>query len=314
METKIKGLLEKYQPIGSRYVELQELLESPEIIADNRLYLKLNEEKTSLEEIYHFGEALKLAVEMEDEEEINALYSCLTGSMLPKGNKDVRSAMVEIRLENPDSIDFAKELLNLYAMLSKRLGYKLNLCEVEEKYISFTVNGKGAYSHFHLETGVHRSLGGKVGNSNVWVTVLPQMDDVSVVINDKDLRTDVFHSSGAGGQNINKVATAIRLTHLPTGIVVVCKEERSQLQNRNRAKEVLISRLYNFYKEKELSGRREERRSALNRSRTERVRIVDFERETVSDLRTNQTISLKQAYEGGLIDLITPLIIKEERR
>ncbi|MBO7156087.1 MAG: peptide chain release factor 1, partial [Clostridia bacterium] len=126
-----------------------------------------------------------------------------------------------------------------------------------------------------------------------------------------DIRTDIFHSSGAGGQNINKVATAVRLTHIPTGIVVVCKEERSQLQNRNRATAVLYSKLYAYYQENISSSRLKEKREKLSTARTARVRFYDFTALTASDLRTNVTIPLKEAYGTGLNTLINSVLVKE---
>ncbi|MBO7178156.1 MAG: PCRF domain-containing protein [Clostridia bacterium] len=314
MEQKIVGLLNRYEPISVRYVELADYLESPEIIADNRAYLKYAEEKNSLEDAYTFGEALKVAIELGDKEETEALYACLSQELLPKNERDERGAIVEMRAENPQSIPLMEELLGAYLAYSKKKGFTLNVCEKDEKFITLSVEGKGSYQRLKNETGVHHGVGGKIGNSNVWVSVIPIMDDVSVIIEDKDLRTDIFHSSGAGGQNINKVATAVRLTHLPSGIVVVCKEERSQLQNRKRAHVVLLSRLYEYYKEKELGQIKKERATAYQKSRTERARIYDFEREQITDLRIGQTLPLKSWAQGGLDELINAILIKESRK
>ncbi len=314
MNQKIKALLTKYEPLSKRYDELRYDLESPEIIADNRLYLRLSDEKNSLEEAYRLGEALKVAVELGYEDEAQSLYACLTEELTPKNENDIRSAIVEIRLENPQSSLLRDELIKIYVALSKKRGYKLSLCEDDEKFSSLLIEGNGAYRFLRSETGTHRSIGGKVGNSNVWVSVLPKMDDVSIAIKESDLRIDIFHSSGAGGQNINKVATAVRLTHIPTGIAVVCKEERSQLQNRNRAHEVLRARVYAHYREQELIAKRKEKNSTRHKARTEKVRLADFDADTLTDLRLNQSITLKQAYDGELGELISPLLIKEDKR
>ena len=313
MDEKIKGLLSKYQPLKERYLELSELLCSPEIIADNRLYLRLGGEKQSLEESYHLGEALSVAIELNDEEETRALYSCLMGEMLPKGKLDKRSAIMELREDSPQSKPLVEELLKIYTAYTNRLGYHLNVIEREEKFTSVSIEGVGAYENFRFETGAHRSTQ-KGLNATVWVAVLPQMDDVTVAIKDGDIRTDIFHSSGAGGQNINKVATAVRLTHLPTGIVVTSQEERSQLRNRERAKTVLLSRVYDFYREKELTASLRERASILKKARTERVRLIDFENEKITDLRTGHIASLKSIYQGNLNELIEGVMIKEERK
>ncbi len=313
MDKKIEGLLNKYQPLSARYELLAEYLESPEVNADNRLYLRYAEEKNGLEECYKLGEALKIALELNDKEEISALYTCLSQELLPKGEDDERGAVIELRAENPQSKSLLNELYTLYSFYAKKKGYKLSVCEYDEKFISLSVEGKGAYFRLKNETGTHHSTGGKMGNANVWVSVIPIMDDVSVIIEDKDLKTDIFHSSGAGGQNINKVATAVRLTHIPSGIVVVCREERSQLQNRNRAHLVLRSRLYDYYKEKEMGLLKKERASVHKKSRTERVRLLDYERETLTDLRLNLSIPLKQSSSVNLDEIITPLLIKENK-
>lgn len=313
MDKKIEGLLNKYDPISKRYDTLLEYLSSPEIIADNRLYLKYAEEKNSLEEAYKLGEALKIAIEIGDKEETQALYTCLSQELLPKDENDERGAILILREENPQSALLMQELVSLYLSYSKKKGYTLSVGEQDDKSITLSIEGKGAYFRLKGETGTHHSTGGKIGNANVWVTVLPIMDDVSVIMEEKDVKTDIFHSSGAGGQNINKVATAVRMTHLPSGIVVICKEERSQLQNRNRAKQVLYSRLYDYYKTKEQGLLKKERLSAHQKSRTERIRFYDYDKETLTDLRLNLSIPLKLSSGANLDELITPLLIKETR-
>lgn len=313
MDNKIEGLLNRYEPISARYQLLMEYLESPEIIADNRLYLKYAEEKNSLEESYKLGEGLKIALELNDKEEILALYTCLLQELMPKGAEDKRGAVMELRAENPQSLPFLKELYNLYYNYSKKKGYTPLVCEYDEKSISLTIEGTGAYFVLKGETGVHHSTGGKIGNANVWVSVTPIMDDVSVILEDKDVKTDIFHSSGAGGQNINKVATAVRLTHIPSGIVVVCREERSQLQNRKRARVILLSRLYEYYKEKEQGLIKKEKLSSYQKSRSERVRVWDFDKEKLTDLRLNLSITCKEYSSINLDELISPLLIKANK-
>lgn len=313
MDQKIRDLVKKYLPLRERYNELTEQLESPEIIADNRLYLRLSDERNSLEEAYQLGEALLVAVELGDDREIEALYACLVEELTPAFESDTRSAIIEIRSENPQADPLRQELIKIYSAFSTSHNYTFSIVEDEQKFTTLLIEGKGALSLLKHETGTHRSTGGKIGNSSVWVSVMPKMDDVSVVINDKDLRTDIFHSSGAGGQNINKVATAVRLTHIPTGIQVVCTEERSQLQNRNRAHLVLRSRLYAYYHEKELVARRKNQLSISHIARTHRIRLLDYDNEKILDIRTNLTITLKQAYQGAIQNLTTPLIIKYKR-
>ena len=314
MEQKIVGLLNRYESISARYLKLAEYLESPEIIADNRAYLRYAEEKTSLEDAYIFGEALKVAIELGDKEETEALYACLAQELLPKNERDERGAIVELKAENPQSALLLEELFSAYIAYSKKKGYSLSVCEKDDRSLTLSIDGNGAFVRLKGETGIHHGTGGKIGNSNVWVSVTPIMDDVSVIIEDKDLRTDIFHSSGAGGQNINKVATAVRLTHVPSGIVVVCKEERSQLQNRKRAHVVLLSRLYEYYKEKELGQMRKETPSAYQKSRSERVRLYDFEHEKITDLKLGITLSIKQFNENGLDEIINATLIKDARK
>lgn len=306
-----KGILDKYADVHRRYTELSDYLISPEIIADNRLYLKYAEEKASLEKAYLLGEGLKLAIELGDDDEINSLSVNLATELMPKGENDERGAVIELRAENPQSKPLMQELINMYSSYAKSLGYDLSVAENEDKFTSLIIENKGAYFRFKSELGTHRSTGGTIGNCNVSVTVMPTSDAIKLDIKDGDIRTDIFHSSGAGGQNINKVATAVRLTHLPTGIVVVCKEERSQLQNRNRATAVLNSKLYAHYQENLSASRLKEKREKLFSARNARVRFYDFTSLTATDLRTDVTIPLKEAYGKGLNTLINSVLIKE---
>ena len=307
----VRGILTKYDSVNKRYLELCDYLYSPEIIADNRLYLKYAEEKASLERAPLWGEGLKLAIELQDDDEINSLAVNLATELMPKGEHDKRGAVIELRAENPQSAPLMQELIKIYSAYARNLGYELHVAESEDKFTSLIVENEGAYFRFKSELGTHRSTGGTIGNCNVSVTVMPTADTVKLDIKDTDIRTDIFHSSGAGGQNINKVATAVRLTHIPTGIVVVCKEERSQLQNRNRATAVLYSKLYAYYQENISSSRLKEKREKLSTARTARVRFYDFTALTASDLRTNVTIPLKEAYGTGLNTLINSVLVKE---
>ncbi len=314
MKEKIKGLLQDYEPFQKRYTELLDLLFSPEIIADNKLYLRLAEEKNSLEEIYTLGEALKIAVELEEKKEIEALYTLLTNALLPKGQNDVRSAIIELKAINPESRALLNELFNMYLNFAKSNNYKVDVCEEEPCFLSFTAHGNYAYYKLKGETGTHVSIGGKIGNCQVSVSVHPILDDVTVNINKDDLRTDIFHSSGAGGQNVNKVATAVRLTHLPSGIVVVCKEERSQLQNRNRALEIMRVRLYDYYSQIATKNANDDRRQTLENARKQRLREYDFDNEKIFDYLLNIFVPLKKVMSGGLeSELINPKLIKEAK-
>ncbi len=181
------------------------------------------------------------------------------------------------------------------------------------KEIVFEVHGRGAYSRLKYESGVHRvqrvpqtESGGRIHTSTATVAVLPEVEEVEVDINPDDVKMDIFHSGGAGGQNVNKVATAVRLTHLPTGIVVTCQDERSQLKNRNKAMAVLRARLYDIEQRKQLDEVTESRRSQVGTGdRAEKIRTYNFPQDRLTDHRINLTLhGLPRILEGSLDELI----------
>lgn len=249
--------------------------------------------------------------------------------LLPKDPRDARNVIIEIRAGTggEEAALFAADLYRMYSRYAERHNWKTEIMNVSEsekggfKEIVFEVRGDRAYSRFKFESGVHRvqrvpetEAQGRIHTSTATVAVLPEAEEVDIDIEEKDLRVDIFHSSGAGGQNVNKVATAVRLTHIPTGIVVVCQDERSQLKNRVKAMTVLRSRLLDA----ELS-RQEAEVSAARRSqvgsgeRSEKIRTYNFPQDRITDHRVGLTVhNVADRLDGNIDDLIDAVAAADE--
>ena len=214
----------------------------------------------------------------------------------------------------------------MYSMYADKKHWKVEVMNLNEtelggiKEITFMVKGKGAYSHFKYESGVHRvqrvpetESQGRIHTSTSTVAVLPEVEDVEFDIDEKDLKIDTYRSSGAGGQHVNKTESAIRITHIPTGIVVACQDERSQIKNRERAMSILRSKLYEFYKGKQDEELKKERRSQVGTGdRSERVRTYNYPQGRVTDHRVNLTsYNLEGVLNGDLDQFIEALAIKD---
>ena len=348
-------MLEKTKKIKLRFEELDKLVVDPNVIADNKEWQKLCKERSNLEPIIECHNKLEkeyanlndaekllktetdkemreLAEEelLSSKEKIKILEEELKILLLPKDENDDKNVIVEIRpaAGGDESGLFARELMNMYIRYAERNGWKVEFNDFNEtelgglKEVVFTIKGKNVYSKLKYESGVHRvqrvpetESQGRVHTSTVTVAVLPEVEDVDFEINDKDLRVDTYRSSGAGGQHVNKTESAIRITHIPTGIVVACQNERSQLQNREQAMKMLYSKLYDFYKEQSDSKIKEDRKNQVGtRNRNERIRTYNFPQGRITDHRINYTVYNLEAFlDGDIGDLIEEMIIADNK-
>ena len=335
-------MLDKLKAVENRYEELCFKSEQPDFYNDPKKAAKLLREKNDLEPIIEAFRAYKNACqEMEDAEELMSdpemkelcqetyasakaakeeLYEKLQILLLPKDPNDEKSVIVEIRggVGGEESALFAHSLFRLYSMYAAKQGWNIELLNYNEtelggvKEADFIVNGRGAYSRLKYESGVHRvqrvpetESGGRVHTSTATVAVLPEMEEVDVQINPADIEMQVYRASGAGGQHVNKTSSAVRLIHKPSGIVVACQEERSQLQNREKCMRMLASKLYEIEQERIESEHGGLRRSQVGTGmRNERIRTYNFPQGRVTDHRVGLTLYKIDAIMDGDIDEI----------
>ena len=261
----------------------------------------------------------------QSKEDLDRINEELKVLLLPRDPNDDKNVIIEIRggAGGEESALFAGVLYRMYSMYAESKGFKTEVLSASEtglggyREISFSISGDGAYSRFKFESGVHRvqrvpetESQGRIHTSTTTVAVLPEADDIDFEINEKDLQIDTFRSSGAGGQHINKTSSAIRITHIPTGTVVECQDQRSQHQNKEKAMMVLRARLYDAEKAKhdaEIAGERKAQVGTGDRS--ERIRTYNYPQGRVSDHRINLTLyKLEQILNGDLDELIDALI------
>ena len=347
-------MLRKLDDILKREEYLSEQLLNPDVIADMSVWQKYSKEHSDLSETAEkYREYLECERQMQDafalvEEETDAEmkkmlsdegYACkeklaeLLGELkillLPKDKNDEKNCILEIRAGTggEEAALFAGELCRMYLNFcaSKRL--KVEEIEVSPtelggmKEAIYSVSGAGAYKLLKYESGVHRvqrvpatETQGRIHTSAATVAVLPEAEEVEVDISDKDIRIDIFHSGGAGGQNVNKVASAVRITHFPTGIVVTCQDERSQLKNKERAFKVLRSRIYDFYNSQSAKAREENRRSMVGSGdRSERIRTYNFPQSRVTDHRIGLSQYNLDAFIMGDIGLMVEALSIADR-
>ena len=342
-------MFEKIEIFDKRYAELNSRLYEPSVAADPEEYQKIMKEIKSIEELVLTYRDYKTAVQAErdcleiledgdselrelartelDEakERIEALSEQLKILLLPKDPNDDRNVIVEIRggAGGEESALFSAVLFRMYTMYAERRGYRVEVVNANEtelggyKEISFMIEGEGAYSRFKFESGVHRvqrvpetESQGRVHTSTTTVAVLPEAEDVELEIDPKDLKIDTFRSSGAGGQHINKTSSAIRVTHLPTGTVVECQDERSQYKNKDKALKVLKSRLLKEKQDKQASEIAADRRSQVGTGdRSERIRTYNYPQGRLTDHRIGLTLyKLEDILNGNLDEVIDALV------
>ena len=335
-------MLDKLKAVENRYEELCFKSEQPDFYNDPKKAAKLLREKNDLEPIIEAFRAYKTACqEMEDAEELMSdpemkelcqetfasakaakeeLYEKLQILLLPKDPNDEKSVIVEIRggVGGEESALFAHSLFRMYSMFAAKQNWNIELLNYNEtelggvKEADFIVNGRGAYSRLKYESGVHRvqrvpetESGGRVHTSTATVAVLPEMEEVDVQINPADIEMQVYRASGAGGQHVNKTSSAVRLIHKPSGIVVACQEERSQLQNREKCMRMLASKLYEIEQERIESEHGGLRKSQVGTGmRNERIRTYNFPQGRVTDHRVGLTLYKIDAIMDGDIDEI----------
>jgi peptide chain release factor 1 len=263
------------------------------------------------------------------EPQIDALESEIKNMLVPKDPRDSRNVIMEIRAGTggDEAAIFAADLFRLYSRYAEQRRWNVEVLSTNEigigglKEIIFLVKGKGAYSRLKYESGVHRvqrvpvtESQGRIHTSTATVAVLAEVDDVEINIPDSDIKVDVYKSAGAGGQNVQKNATAVRLTHIPTGMVVACQDERSQLQNRLRAMTILKARLYEIEEERLRSEQDETRRSQVGSGdRSEKIRTYNYPQSRVTDHRIGlSSYNLPVVMEGGIDMFIDELSTRHE--
>ena len=335
-------MLDKLRAVANRYEELCFKSETPDFYNDPKKAAAMLREKNDLEPIVEAFHAYNAALqEMADAQELMSdpemkefcqetfqsakakseeLYRELQILLLPKDPNDEKSVIVEIRggVGGEESALFAHSLFRMYSMYAAQKGWSVELMNYNEtelggvKEAGFVINGRGAYSRMKYESGVHRvqrvpetESGGRVHTSTATVAVLPEMEEVDVQIDPKDIEMQVYRASGAGGQHVNKTSSAVRLIHKPSGIVVACQEERSQLQNREKCMRMLASKLYEIEQERIESQHGGLRRSQVGTGmRNERIRTYNFPQGRVTDHRVNLTLYKIDAVMNGAIDEI----------
>lgn len=349
-------MFEKVGAIVARYDELNRLLSSPEVVSDPNLLRTYGQEQAevaAIVQVYRRYEALNqeladaraLREEEDDadmlamiddeiariEQELEANSAELQELLVPQDPRDAKNVIVEIRAGagGDEAGLFAADLYRMYTMYAAAQGWKTNLLSANEtgiggyKEIVFEVKGRGAYSRLKFESGVHRvqrvpvtETSGRIHTSTATVAVLPQADEFELQIDENDLRIDIYRSGGKGGQSVNTTDSAVRITHLPTGLVVQCQNERSQLQNKARAMDVLRARLYDLQYSTLFNERDEERRAQVGTGeRSEKIRTYNFPQNRVTDHRIGySSYQLESVLSGEIDEFIEQLAAQEQTR
>ncbi|MCP3027564.1 peptide chain release factor 1 [Halobacillus sp. A5] len=349
-------MIERLQTLEDRYEKLNELLSDPEVISDTNKLREYSKEQAGLEDtvtVYReykevtgqlddakamLGDSMDDDMEEMVKEEISELSASKTELeerlkilMLPSDPNDDKNVIMEIRgaAGGDEASLFAGDLYRMYARYSESQGWKTEVIESTPnevggyKEIIFMISGNRAYSKMKFENGAHRvqrvpetESGGRIHTSTATVAVLPEAEEVEVEIHDKDIRVDTFASSGPGGQSVNTTMSAVRLTHEPTGTVVSCQDEKSQIKNKEKAMKVLRARVYDKFQQEEQAKYDENRKSAVGTGdRSERIRTYNFPQTRVTDHRIGLTLQkLDQILQGNLDQILDALLIEEQTK
>ena len=346
-------MFEKLKLLKNQYEELQQRMEMPETYSDPALYAKLDRESREIAPVVEafsryeracadMDSALQLMNDAEMRELAQEEYAQAKSEkerleqeikilLLPKDPNDSKNVIMEIRggVGGEEGMLFAADLFRMYSMYAEPRGWKIDIVNINEtelggiKEISFVIEGEGAYSRLKFEAGGHRvqrvpvtESGGRIHTSAATVAVLPQVEEVDFKLDMNDLKIDTYRSSGAGGQHVNKTESAIRITHLPTGTVVECQDERSQYKNKDRAMQILRSKLYEAEQEKQRSAVAAERKSQIGSGdRSERIRTYNFPQNRVTDHRLsgdNKNFNIASIINGDLDPLIDALVTADQ--
>jgi peptide chain release factor 1 len=349
-------MFDRLQAVEDRYERLNELLSDPDIVNDPKklrdyskeqseiaetvqTYREYKKKKQQYQEVKEMLEE-KLEPELREmakeelhdlEGQLEDLEEQLKRLLIPKDPNDDKNVIMEIRSAagGEEAALFAGDLYRMYSRYAESKGWKTEVIDANPtglggyKEIIFMIHGKGAYSRLKFENGAHRvqrvpetESGGRIHTSTATVACLPEAEEVEVEINEKDIRVDTFASSGPGGQSVNTTMSAVRLTHIPTGIVVSCQDEKSQIKNKEKAMKVLRARIYDKYQQEAQAEYDEKRKSAVGTGdRSERIRTYNFPQNRVTDHRIGLTIQkLDQVLEGKLDEVIDALILDEQSR
>lgn len=349
-------MFENIEHIKENYLDLEKKMIDPEVLADISKLTKITREYNSLKPIVEKYDQIKdsestieenkdLINETDDQDMVDMLKEEIKENeklleeykeemkilLIPKDPNDSRDVIVEIRpgAGGDEAGLFAGDLYRMYHMYADKEGYKTEDVEVSSqgvggiKEATFMIRGEGAYSRFKYESGVHRvqrvpetESGGRIHTSTATVAVLPEVDEVDVELDPNDIRTDVFRSSGNGGQSVNTTDSAVRLTHIPTGIVVSMQDEKSQIKNKEKAMKILLARIYELEEEKRNKEIADNRKSQVGTGdRSERIRTYNFPQGRITDHRINKTIyQLDDFLNGNIGEMIDSLIAEDQTR
>ncbi|MCB5897766.1 MULTISPECIES: peptide chain release factor 1 [Bacillus cereus group] len=347
-------MLDRLQAVENRYEKLNELLSDPAIISDSNKLREYSKEQSDIQETVEVyreykdvreqlrdAKAMledKLDAEMREmvKEEVSELESQdktlserLKILLVPKDPNDDKNVIVEVRgaAGGDEAALFAGDLYRMYSRYAEVQGWKTEIIEASYtelggyKEIIFMINGKGAFAKLKFENGAHRvqrvpetESGGRIHTSTATVAVLPEAEEVEIDIHEKDVRVDTFASSGPGGQSVNTTMSAVRLTHLPTGVVVSCQDEKSQIKNKEKAMKVLRARVYDKFRQEAQAEYDQNRKQAVGTGdRSERIRTYNFPQNRVTDHRIGLTIQkLDQILQGKLDDFINALVMEDQ--
>ena len=349
-------MFEKVEQIEKRYKELGEIISKPEIIQDYEKFRDLSKQRKTMEETvniyYQYKEAMSAineAKEMLHSEKDSSMREFLNNEistnenkiaefeqrlkvlLLPKDPMDDKDIMLEIRgsAGGDEANIFAGDLFRMYQRYAEKQGWKVEIINAEDSasggfsQIEFLIKGKGVYSKLKYESGAHRvqripetESGGRIHTSTSTVIVMPEQENIEIEIKPEDIKIDVYRSGGAGGQSVNTTDSAVRMTHIPTGIVVTCQNERSQLQNKEKALQILKSKIYEEEKRKQEEESGMERRSKIGTGdRSEKIRTYNYPQNRVTDHRIGLTLNkLDRIIEGDLEEIIESLINEDQKR